>query len=318
MSAYMSVYFWYTLSIVGVVALIARPFVYKFELLKLATVSALAVFCAIPRDVYKIDHGAGDHSPERVFAVVDHVSVEKYTVLVVHSVLTALWTLLCTRWSLPCLSFNHDERSYRFIRWTPILSVAVATAVGCAITVPEPTSAFYLGSVLWWTCPVFVVLWYGAGNFFAKKIIASSVSVVIPTLYWCYIGTLVPKNAVSHADKSAKLNAFVSKDSLLEDAIFFFVTDVLIVLAVNGFDKSRGMIDTYSSEFPVRFGFNWKFIRQLFRAFATPEYRMSPIVTDDIRVVDKIINDGSKSFWLTSHFFQPGELKLIYLKRLLL
>lgn len=309
MFTYINLYVWYTLPFIGVLTWINRPFINKFEVLKLATISTLAVIYTIPWSNYLAYHGVWSHSPERVLAV----PVEKYVFLALQNILTGLWTLLCVRWSLPCLSFNHDKQSYQFVRWIPILLMAVATVAGHVMAIPGKNT-FYLGCILLWISPVFIILWYGAGNFFAKKMVSSSVSILVPTLYQCYVDKLLLKDAVLLTTNFTNLNAFISKDLLLEDAIFFFVTNALIVLAVNGFDKSRGMIDTYLPEFPVRFGFNWKFNCQLFRAFATPEYCMPSIVTEDIRKIDKIITASSKSFWLTNHFFHPGKLKLNCLK----
>ncbi|XP_025407691.1 bifunctional lycopene cyclase/phytoene synthase-like isoform X2 [Sipha flava] len=81
---------------------------------------------------------------------------------------------------------------------------------------------------------------------------------------------------------------------------------MIIVLAVLSYDKARGMMETFTMEFPERFGFNLKFVSQLFCAFITPEYSMPSIVVKDITKLMRLVNSASKIFRFSSIVFQSG------------
>jgi len=151
-------------------------------------------------------------------------------------------------------------------------------------------------------------MWYGAGNFFVKKIIPCSFAIVVPTLYLCWVDQLALKQNIWHINEKTMLNIiYVIEDLPLEEAFFFFISNVIVVLAGCSFDKARGMIETYTLEYPQRFNINSAFIRQLFWAFATSEYNMPQIVTGDIKESIDIITVASKSFTTASFLFQAGK-----------
>jgi len=305
----MDLHFRYTLTAVGVLATISRPFISRWEIFKMTFISALAVLYTTPWDNFIISSGAWSYPPDRILAFVGYTPVEEYVFFVLQTSVTVLWTLLCVRWSIPCVHFNHDRRSYLLIRWIPISLLGAATVVGYAITYHgRPT--FYLGCILWWVCPVIMFLWYGAGNFFVKKIVPSTVAIAVPSLYLCWMDQIALGENVWHITETTSLNVFVAEHLPLEEALFFFVSNMLIVLAVHAFDKSRGMMDTYTARFPQRYSraFSLQLFHQLFRAFATPEYTMPSIVAEDIRASMEIVHKTSKSIYTASQFFQTGKL----------
>lgn len=154
---------------------------------------------------------------------------------------------MCTRWSIhACLDFDHDKISYQWIRWLPILTLSFLTVKGYGIAIIIPAqSNFYLGSILCWACPAIILLWYGTGNYFAKKIKSSLIAIVVPTLFMSRVSQIAMNNNIRHVNEQTKLNAFVAEGLPLEDALLSLVMNVIIVLAVSLFDKARGLIETY-------------------------------------------------------------------------
>lgn len=305
MLTYVDVHFLYTLPVIVALALICRPFVSRSEVFKIGFISTLALVYTTPWDNYIIYHGAWTYPADRVWTVVGYVPVEEYAFFVIQTVLTGLWTLLCTRWSTPCLCFNYDKRSHLLIRWIPIGAMVAITAVGYRIAVPgQPT--FYLGCILGWVCPVLAFMWFGAGNYFVRKIVSSTVAITVPTVYLCWVDRIAMRDNVWHIDEASSLNVFVADHLPVEEALFFFVTNVMIVLGMSGYDKARGMTETYTFNFPLRFSPSWKFVSQMFWAFVTPECSTPSIVADDIKTSTEIINAASKSFSTASYLFPSG------------
>lgn len=306
MITYIDIHLIYTIPVIGVLSLITLPFLNGSEIFKISFISIIAFVYTTPWDNYIIYNEGWSFSTEKVLGIIGYVPIEEYMFFIIQTVLTSLWALLCVRWSTPCLNFNYDKRSYQLIRWIPMAFWAIAMIVGYIIAIPgQPT--FYLGCILWWISPVVMFMWYGAGNFFVKKIIPCSIAILVPTLYLCWVDQFALKENIWHINEKTMLNIFVTEDLPFEEALFFFISNFIIVLAGTSFDKSRGIIETYTVEFPQRFSISWTFIRQLFWAFVTSEYNMPQIVTGDIKESIEIITVASKSFTTASFLFQAGK-----------
>lgn len=258
------------LPLVAVLLLVARPFVNRSEALKIASISAAAVAFATPWDDWSAARDDGD-------AAADVPPLERYASAAVLSAATALWAVLCVRWSTPCSSFNHDRASYRLVRWAPIAAAlcAAAAAGGTARPAARALAA--------------AALWYGAGNFVVRRAGSSAAAVAAPVAYayWALRG------GPSSPERAASL--------LVADA-------AVVVLAVSACDKAHGVMDTYALEFPRRPADGLRaFARQTLRAFVTPEHALSAAVTRDIGRCVGVLNVASKSFTSASFLFQAGE-----------
>lgn len=275
----------YTVPAIGLLSFVARPLLCRSDVMKTSLISAAALAYATLWDC----HASCGASPQ--------------------TVLTLLWSTFCFRWSTSCLYFNFDRPSYRLIRWAPVtvlgvVVVAVAVAAGYGSEGPETSSSSYLGAVLLLcrSFPAFAFLWYGAGNFFVKRIVPSTVAIAVPTLYLCWADRtcrLVGENVTSGPDGS--------EDS--GDMLSCFVFNALLVLAVNGYDKAAGLMETYASEFPHQFGYGPGYVGQLFAAFVTPECSMPADVVDDIRQCFRVLEkESTTAATAVVLLFQGGKL----------
>ncbi|VVC39976.1 Squalene/phytoene synthase, conserved site,Squalene/phytoene synthase,Lycopene cyclase [Cinara cedri] len=313
MLTYANFHLTYILPVICVLALIVHPFINRSEIFKIGFISGIAVLYTTPWDNYIIMRGAWTFPADQLIAVIGYVPVEEYIFFVLQTVIVSLWHLLCARWSTPCLHFNHDKRSYQLIRWIPIAVLTAVMVTGYWISVPG-TGTFYLGCIMWWIAPVYIFIWYGAGNYIVTKLTSSAVSVLVPTVYLCWIDQIALKANIWHINVGTSLNLFVAEDLPFEEALFFLLTSICVVLGLSCYDKARGMCETYSHEFPHRFGINLTYLNQMCRAFIKPEYAMSSVVTDDIKTSIEILREASKSFNAASFLFQSGiRLDLIIL-----
>lgn len=308
MLTYVDIHLIYTLPVIGALALVMWPFVSRQELFKMAFVSAMAFVYTTPWDNYIIFHGAWTYKPEKIVAVVGYVPVEEYAFFIVQTLMTSLWSLACTRWSPACFNFNYGKKSYRLIRWMPITALALVTVLGYRLTVPG-RHTFYLGCILWWSCPVIMFLWYGVGNYFVKKSASAIIAVFVPTLYLCWVDRIALRDDVWHINEKTSLNWFPVENLPFEEALFFLITNVIVVLGGMAFDKSYGMADTYPSEFPLQYGnTSLSFSRQQMRAFVTAECDMPLGPVDDIRRCLAVLKTASKSFNVASVVFPAGNV----------
>lgn len=307
MLTYIGFHLRYTFPVIGLLAVLTRPFINRKEIFKIVFISIMALTYTTPWDNYMIYNKAWTFPPERVIAYIGYVPIEEYMFFVIQTVLSSLWALLCVRWSTPCLNFNYNQKSYLLIRWVPIIFLSIVTVVGYVIAVPGKDT-FYLGCVFWWVCPVIMFLWYGTGNYFVKKIMPSSFAIIVSTLYLSWIDKIALKAKVWQINETTSLQISMVEDLPFEEAFFFLVSNFLVILAVLTFDKSCGMIETYTLEFPLRFSLSWKFIRQVILAFATSEYKMPSIVTKDINRCIEILSSASKSITTATYLLPDGKI----------
>lgn len=308
MLSYADVHLLYTLPVVVALALVTWPFASRQELFKIVFVTVMALVYTTPWDNYIIYRGAWTYNPEKISVAIGYVPAEEYAFFVVQTVMTSLWSLACTRWSPACFGFNYDRKSYRLIRWLPVTALAAATVLGYRLTVPGQHT-FYLGCIMWWSCPVLMFLWYGAGNYMTKKAGPAAVAVIVPTLYLCWVDRIAMTDGVWHVNEVTSLNLFLAAHLPFEECLFFLVTNIIVVLGGMAFDKSYGMADAYPSVFPLRYkGASLNYNRQQMRAFVTAECDMQPGPVDDIRRCLDVLKIYSKSFNVASLVFPAGRV----------
>lgn len=307
MLTYLDLHLMYTLPGIGVLAFITWPFLSRSEICKITFLCIMALVYTTPWDNYIIYNGGWTFPEDRLLGVIGYVPVEEYMFFVIQSILTSLWVLLCIRWSIPCVNFNFNKKTYLLIRWIPILVLGIVTVLGYKMVVPGEQT-FYLGCLLCWVSPVIMFLWYGAGNLFVKNIVPSAIAVVGSTLYLCWVDLIALKNNVWHINEATSFNVFVVEHLPSEEAFFFFIVNLLLVLAFTAFDKARSIMETYKSEHPLPFGINLMYARQSFWAFMTTEYLMPSIVTEDIRNCIEVSIVASKSFTMVGYLFQAGRV----------
>lgn len=307
MLTYLNVHLTYTLPVIAVLALITWPLVSRLELFKIAFVSTMAVAYTTPWDNYVVSRGAWTYEPDAVLAVLGHVPVEEYAFFVAQTAMTSLWAVACTRWSPACFHFNHDRASYGLIRWLPVAAMALTAVQGYRMAVPG-TGTFYLGCILWWSCPAVAFLWFGAGNYFVKNAASAAVAIAVPTLYLCWVDRIALGHGVWHIGERTSLNVFVADGLPVEECLFFLIANVMVVLGGMAFDKSRGLADTYPSEFPLRYSATWSYNRQSMRAFVTAECDMPPGPVRDIRQCLNVLKTASNSFNIASFVFPAGKV----------
>lgn len=124
-------------------------------------------------------------------------------------------------------------------------------------------------------------------------------------LYALWVDRTALAENVWHLNTATSLDVFVADRVPLEEAIFYTAATAMVVLAAACYDKAYGMIVTYSLIYPHQFAVSWKFVGQMFRAFAASECSMPTDVTDDLRNTIKVLI-GSNTLGTTIYLFHSG------------
>lgn len=204
------------------------------------------------------------------------------------AVITFLLTFLLMRWKTACYFFNRSKTNYLLTRWSVIFAALLVGAISFtehSRLLPQPVHAFRL------FCLTLAFLWYGVGNFFVGRIKTASVCILVSSFFF---------NHIVRADFSAASSRWLSAS-----------VDILICLGYMAFDKAKTILDLYPDLYVHRCEFTVKnllpYMRQIFRAFLTPEFQLSSQVMDDYMEMEQSFGKNSKIFTLATKFFDSGE-----------
>jgi 15-cis-phytoene synthase/lycopene beta-cyclase len=130
--------------------------------------------------------------------------------------------------------------------------------------------------------------------------------VVIPTLYLWLVDELALGRGTWAIEEGTKLGTCIYGNLEVEEAIFFFATNTLIVFGLAAFDKAVAVTDAFPSLFAEPSN---AISSSILRARLTPSsaYDMQRIF--GIRLAVQRLQRKSRSFYLASSVF-PGRLRI--------
>lgn len=309
MLTYMQVHLYYTLPPTIILYLLLRPLITSFDKLKILILCILAVSYTTPWDNYIIYHKAWWYRKDAVIGTIGYVPIEEYIFFIVQTTLTSLWTICCSRWTLNSLYLrNSKSLKFQLIKYVGIISIAIPLIWGWYNAIPA-TKSFYLGSILWWSLLIVIMLWYLVSSHIAPRYLQILFSFVFPSLYLCYVDVIALRARVWHINERTSFEIFVVSELPLEEVVFFFVANFMIVMGSAGFDKAKAVIDTYWKESlhqNTREGF-FSNIKMLARASMGYDHELDFTVIDDLTTCIEILKEGSKTFCVAANCFPSGK-----------
>ncbi|KAI9351085.1 Squalene/phytoene synthase-domain-containing protein, partial [Zopfochytrium polystomum] len=218
-------------------------------LAKLAALAALAVAYTTPWDNYIIWAGAWRYHPSRVAARIGLVPVEEYAFFVVQSIATALF-------AEAVFAHAHNNKNDLmdyvtcanfWIRWTPIALFFLMFSTGLLMvlssTSPSTNRWFYLGMIISWVAPVLTLTWWYAGPFIAVRPVSLLVAIAVPTVYLSYADHCALADEVWIISPSSSTGVMVTAHLPLEEALFFLLTNTMLVFGLRAFDRGMAVVD---------------------------------------------------------------------------
>ncbi len=200
-------------------------------------VTVIALVYTIPWDNYLIASGVWTYGEDRVFATIWLAPVEEYLFILSQPLLTALWA---SHLSVP--GWRGGGLQVRQRVAAGLMALAIA-AVGTAMLLSTPRT-FYLGAILTWAAPVFVLQWVvGAPQLLAARRTVL-VGTLVPTLYLWIADWIALSQGIWVL--SERFTTGVSILGLpVEEAAFFIVTNLFVV---QGLVLFRWVLDRWGLE----------------------------------------------------------------------
>lgn len=320
MLTYLEVHIYYTLPPTIILWFLLRPLIGQFDKIKILTLCTLAVVYTTPWDNYIIYFKAWWYRKDAVIGTIGLVPIEEYLFFIIQTVFTSLWTILCSRWTMYSLSLR--KPSHRWIFFAKRYSVMAALSI-LAITSwiygSPNTKLFYMTAMIWWMAPVITYIWFVSGHYITQRYIPILISITVPSIYLCYIDIIALRDGVWHINEATSLEILFFNDLPLEEIIFFFMTNTLVVFGSMAFDKSKAVLDTYFNDLEYKRALaqttkiSDKFL--LYITYLTKGSFMDEIdlpikVLDDIETCIKILDKKSKSFSISANLFSNGEFHM--------
>lgn len=216
MLTYLQVHIYYTLPPTIILYLLMRPLIGSFDKIKIITLCTLALVYTTPWDNYIIYHKAWWYRKDAVIGTIGYVPIEEYLFFIIQTILTALWTTFCSRWTLNSLHLQHSNRVNFYMTRNAVISILLISMItGFTYAIPA-TKTFYMGSIVWWTLFVVIVLWYMCGPYVIKRYRETLISILVPSLYLCYVDLIALRAQVWHINEATSLEIFPVDDLPLE------------------------------------------------------------------------------------------------------
>ena len=202
---------------------------------------------------------------------------------------------------------SKDGKKWQYIKFAGQALFGLAVKKGIDYIRAEGPKT-YLGLILVWAAPFLFMLWSLAYQFLVRLPLTNTVlPIVVPTVYLWIVDTLALKRGTWVIEQGTKTGWELWPGLEAEEAIFFFLTNCLIVFGLVAFDNAVAILNT----FPIHF--------RKVPALPSPALLVKALLLpagtyDDDRIlglqqsVDRL-RAKSRSFYLASSTFQ-GRLRI--------
>jgi lycopene cyclase domain-containing protein len=195
-------------------------------------VAALAFVYTTPWDNYLVWRGVWGYSPGRVLGTLGYVPYEEYAFFLLQPVLTGFFTmvLLDRAGAMERVASPRGRAGWaRTLRWGSLAVGALLTLLGAALLTRD--SGTYMGLILVWACPMLALMGYATADGAVRVARPLLLGMGLPTLYlWVADRIAIGAGTWVISDRFT-----LGLDPLglpLEEATFFLVTNVLVVLGL--------------------------------------------------------------------------------------
>ena len=196
----------------------------------LAGLAVIALLYTTMWDNYLVANRIWWYSADQVSGLkLGWVPIEEYLFFVLQPLLTGLWTLTLLRnWKIP----SFPEARNPSVRWGAVASIALLWTFAAAMLFAGWSTTRYLGLILIWALPPLALQFaYGADILWQQRRLV--VLALIPaTLYLGAADAFAISNGIWTINPKTSVPVLIGGVLPLEELLFFFVTNCLIVFTV--------------------------------------------------------------------------------------
>ncbi|KAK4609194.1 Bifunctional lycopene cyclase/phytoene synthase [Fulvia fulva] len=311
---YALVHLTYTIPPALLLTVLYYPLLTRLDLYRIAFLITIAVVATIPWDSYLIQTNVWSYPPNVIIGPkLYHIPLEEVFFFVIQTYNTTLLYLIASKPVLKETYLVKEDRKTRAgQRWKYMklggqmaLSLLLRKSIDFVKANKERT---YLGLILLWALPFLLLLWSLAYQFIISlPLYCTALPIALPTLYLWVVDTLALKRGTWVIESGTKTGLTLWPGLEIEEALFFLLTNMLIVFGLLAFDNAVAVLTAFPAHFPQVPNLPSPVL--LVRALLLPSYAY-----DDDRILGlqqavTRLERKSRSFFLASSTFQ-GRLRI--------
>ncbi len=304
----------YTIPPAIALTILYRPFFTPRDVYRILFLISIAVTYTIPWDAYLIKKRIWTYPSHVVWGqTLFGIPYEEVFFFVIQTYTTSLLYLFTSKLSFKPVYLRGGDRSDAFSQKLTFQKRIGQLIVGALITygayhIYSWGEGTYMGLILAWAGPVCLFLWSLSSEMILQLPWACVVlPIALPTFYLWVVDTLALQRGTWAIESGTKLGIHVWPHLEIEEAVFFFVTNLLIVFGLSTFDHTIAILETFPNLFP-------KMPECPGLALAARALSTSPEEYDEDRIQGikeavRTLKNKSRSFYLASSVFS-GRLRI--------
>lgn len=166
----------------------------------------------------------------------------------------------------------------------------------------------YMKLIVGWVAPIFFMLWtFGYQLLLSLPRSKVLLPIAVPTFFLWIVDTLALQRGTWSIESGTKLGIHVWPHLEIEEALFFLVTNSMIVMGSCAFDNAVAILDAFPDIFPTVPGMPPPFL--MLKSLFTSTSRYDQERLDGLQNALTVLAKKSRSFYLASGVFN-GRLRI--------
>ncbi|KAF2007608.1 Lycopene beta-cyclase [Amniculicola lignicola CBS 123094] len=314
---YALVHIKYTIPPAVLLTFLYRPLFTRLDIYKIGFLITVAVVSTIPWDSYLIRHDIWSYPSHVIIGpTVFDIPLEEVFFFVIQTYNTSLLYLILSKptfqpvylRSEKLVGHSHDPKPSQW-PYYKLLGQLFFTAiiVTSALMINTGQEATYAGLILVWATPFLLLLWTFAYQFILGLPISNTaIPIALPTLYLWIVDTLALKRGTWVISHGTTFGYHLWDGLEIEEALFFLMTNMLIVFGQLAFDNALSILYTFPNLFPDPPTLPSPSL--LVRALLVPASKYDPDRIRGLQDAVSRLKRKSRSFFLASATFQ-GQIR---------
>ncbi|KAM3509179.1 hypothetical protein MY11210_006434 [Beauveria gryllotalpidicola] len=172
--------------------------------------------------------------------------IQTYNTGVLYLILNKATTHAAYLHSKPHLESRIRSRQ-RFVAW-----LLCAVILLGAYMVWEGGRGTYLGLIMSWTSPLMLLLWTLCGRFSQRLPLKNTaLPILLQTVYLWVVDTIALRRGTWVIQRDTKTGFHLWQNLEIEEALFFLVTNMMIVFGMIAFDNALAVLHAFPATFPT-------------------------------------------------------------------
>ncbi|RBR25649.1 uncharacterized protein FIESC28_01612 [Fusarium coffeatum] len=302
---YAQVHLKYTIPFGLVLFAVYRPLLSKLDVFKLVFMITTAVVATIPWDSYLIRNRIWTYPPGVVCGLTAwDIPAEELFFFVIQTLNTSLLYMLLSKATFHPVYLNKAST------WGKVAGQLLFTSaiIFGWVHVSRGGEGMYMGLILIWACPFLLFLWTISYQFIVNLPWTNTLlPIALPTVYLWVVDTFALRRGTWSITSGTKYGVVLWDGLDIEEAVFFLLTNTLIVFGLIANDNTLAILDTFPEHFPKNKGLPT--LGLVVRALLLPQEKYDQERISGLVSAVDLLRKKSRSFYLASGAFE-GRLRI--------